>query len=743
MRLTAARKVLFLLVLVGIAAFAGFSYRYRGFMRAGMNYGLHTSLHERMNVIFMLRYWVEFVGRMEPDASHFYNFDTSPADSPFTQALLEYHKANFAGAVAGIEKEIAAHGENERRLFWLGMAQLRRGEAENCLSPVLHAQHNSVEHAQYCALPIRKFHLRKEYSRAAARTFLKLIETYGRKDRLYHWLLNYACMTTDDFPAGVPAEYRVSPAFMDKFYGEGKRATESRFEYFRFDERSAEFGINTHNAGRGVAVEDYDRDGYLDIVTGGSFDDLRYYHNQGGKTFEDWTARAGLADRRQPFFVSVADIDNDGWPDLLVTHMFHDGFELYHNNGNGTFADATKASGLMDRRPVNAISSGWAPSWADVDNDGDLDLFVPQMGMDIPFAGGLLARPRMRSALYINDHGHFSDRTAEYGLADVVYDRYFTGSAFGDVDGDGFPDLFLSSPIVNDSFLLKNKGGKRFELSDAIARRDGGFSTAFLDVNQDGRLDLFQGGFSDARSSIEMAMFGESEENYRSGKSAVLIQQSDGRLVETAGFFDTPGGTMGASFGDLNNDGCYDFYLGTGSPEGWFIFPKLMYLGVAQGAGCALRTDNVSMTNSFASVQKGHGIVFFDYDGDGLQDMYSSLGGMWPADRWPNQFFVNRSKIANSWTKIRLRGRKSNYFGVGAAVKVTATNASGEKIVRYAHMDQKTAFGSGPYLMHLGLANSTSIVDTEVFWPASGCRHSYQTKLNELNALDEAACESH
>ncbi len=561
MRLTAVGKVLFVLVLVGIAAVAGFSYRYRGFMRAGMNYGLYTSLHERMNVIFMLRYWVEFVGRMEPDSAHFYTFDTSPADSAFTQALLEYHKANFTGAVAGIEKEIAARGENEQRLFWLGMSQLRRGESENCLSPVLHAQHNSVEHAQYCALPIRKFHLRKEYSCAAARTFLKLIETYGRKDRLYHWLLNYACMTTDDFPAGVPVEYRVSPAFIDKFYGEGKRATESRFAGFQFDERSAEFWINTHNAGRGVAVEDYDRDGYLDIVTGRSFDDSRYYHNQDGKTFEDWTARAGLADRRQPFFISVTDMDNDGWPDLLVTHMFHDGFELYHNNGNGTFADVTKASGLMDRCPANAISSGWAPSWADVDNDGDLDLFQPQMGMDIPFASGLLARPRMRAALYINHQGHFSDRTAEYGLADVVYDRYFTGSAFGDMDGDGFPDLFLSSPIVNDSFLLKNMSGKRFEPSDAITRRDGGFSTAFLDVNQDGRLDLFQGGFSDARSSIEMAMFGERAENYRSGTSAVLIQQDDGRLVEQAGFFDTPGGTMGASFGDLNNDGCYDFYL--------------------------------------------------------------------------------------------------------------------------------------------------------------------------------------
>jgi hypothetical protein len=170
------RKVLLVFLLVFAAALAAFSYRYRGFMRAGMHYGLHTSLHERMNVIFMLRYWVEFVGRMAPDADRYYTFDTSPAESSFTAALLQYHKANFAGAVAAIEKEIAEKGENETRLFWLGMSQLRRGEAENCLPGVLHAAHTGTEHAQYCALPIRKFHEKKEYSRAAAKTFLKLIE---------------------------------------------------------------------------------------------------------------------------------------------------------------------------------------------------------------------------------------------------------------------------------------------------------------------------------------------------------------------------------------------------------------------------------------------------------------------------------------------------------------------------------------------------------------------------------------
>jgi FG-GAP-like repeat/ASPIC and UnbV len=734
-------RILLLCLAVITILTAGFAYRYPGFTSAAIDYSLYTSIHERMNVSFLLLYWLDFLGRLQPDAEHFYTFEGTAAATPFDAALIEYHKGNFADAVGGLERDIAATGETEKKLFWLAMAYLRLGEATNCLPHVMHGAHDSVEHAQYCALPIRKFHTQKEYARAGAKVLLKLLEKYDRKNALYKWLLNYACLITDDFPAGVPEEFRVRPEFVDKFYGEGRRKTEQEFQWLVFEEKAAEFGINTHNAGRGVGVEDFDGDGYLDIITGGNFDDLRYYHNEGGKTFSDWTERGGLGGFRQPFFISVADYDNDGWPDFLVTHMYHDGFNLFRNNGNGTFSDVTAGSGLLDPRPENGLSSAWAPAWADVDNDGDLDLFVAQMGISIPFAKGLLARPKMQSTLYINEGGHFVDRTEAFGLKGIVYDRFHIGAAFGDYDRDGYPDLFLSSPIVNTSVLLHNVGGRRFERSKMLSRVDGGFVGAFLDVNQDGRLDLFHGGFSDARSTIEMALFGANPDEYRSGKSAVLVQGDDGRFTEQQGFFDMPGGNMGASFGDVNNDGCYDFYLGTGSPEGWFVFPKLMFLGLPDGkGGCRMATANVSMTNNLASIQKGHGIVFFDFDDDGLQDIYSSLGGMWPADRWPNQFFVNRSRVSGSWVKIRLRGRKTNRFGLGASIHVTAQGAGGSTIDRYVHMDQKTAFGSGPYVAHIGLGDASSVKTVEVFWPGSGCRQYYSARLDALNLLDEGDC---
>jgi hypothetical protein len=728
-----------LIVLIVLVAAMAFAVRYRGFTRAGVDYIMNSSLHERLNVAFMLLYWTEFVGRMQPDVDHFYTFDNAAGTTTFDQALIEYHRGNFASSVSGIQQDIAAQGESEKRLFWLGMSQLRRGEAVNCLSPVLHAAHEGHQ-AEYCALPISRFHEDKQYARAAAATFERLLNNYANDNRLYQWLLNYSCMLTNDFPARVPKQYLISDWFIDKFYGAGKQKTAQDFSWLKFDEKAGQFGINTLNAGRGVAIEDFDGDGYLDIVTGGSFDDLRFYHNEGGQTFTDWTDRVGFKGIRQPFFISVADTDNDGWPDLLVTRMFHDGVLLLHNNGNGTFSDTTASSGLANLGPPNGLSSAWAPAWADVNNDGRLDLVLTQMGMDIPFAPGLLARPHIPSALYINEGGKFVNRTAEYGLTRVMDDHFYIGAAFGDYNGDGYPDLFLSSPVVGESVLLKNVDGKRFEKSAAFAGRNSGFSAAFLDVNHDGKLDIFQGGFSDARSSIEMAMYREDPDRYRSGKSAIYLQQSDGRFQEQKDFFDMPGGTMGASFGDVNNDGCYDFYLGTGSPEGWFIFPKLMFLGVPQGTGCAMKTSNVSTTNSFALVQKGHGIVFFDFNNDGLQDIYSSLGGMWPADRWPNQFFVNHSEVTNSWIKIRLRGRHSNRMGVGAIARVAAQNAKHEAILRYAYMDQKTAFGSGPYLLHVGLGNATVVDHVNVYWPASGCRHDYAAEINKLNILDEQEC---
>src|SRR5204862_7337500 len=141
-------------------------------------------------------------------------------------------------------------------------------------------------------------------------------------------------------------------------------------------------------------------------------------------------------------------------------------------------------------------------------------------------------------------------------------------------------------------------------------------------------------------------------------------------------------------------------------------------IGLTKDGRCTGRMDNISMLEGFGNIQKGHGIVFFDFDGDGDQDVYACLGGMWPADQWVSQLFVNESDLHNTWVKIRLRGRKTNFYGVGAHLKITAHTADGRAIVRYREMDNGTGFGSAPSIAHVGLMDAVAIDGVEVFWPA-------------------------
>ena len=330
---------------------------------------------------------------------------------------------------------------------------------------------------------------------------------------------------------------------------------------------------------------------------------------------------------------------------------------------------------------------------------------------------------------------HFRDVTEQFGLSDVVSDRVFLGAAFGDYDRDGWADLFLSSYFGGRSVLLKNTGGKRFEPTELMRTTRSGFTAAFLDVNHDGQLDLFHAGHGSARSVTESAVF--SNGSVRSA-SAIFVQQ-DGAFEERIDVFrdGMPIGTMGTSFGDINNDGALDFYLGTGSPEGSFILPNLFYVGETVDGHCTGFARNASVLHSLGTVQKGHGIVFFDFENDGDQDIYSSLGGMWPGDAWPNQFFVNNSRLEHHWVKVRLRGRQTNYYGVGAMIRVAAKRPNGESIDRYYPMNNKTGFGSTPYVAHIGLMDAANIQHIEVFWPVSKKTKFYTAQPDRMYELDE------
>jgi hypothetical protein len=706
--------------------------------KAAFDFARSASMTEMSRVIAPLAYWVDFAGRMKPDPGGFYSFDAVGDENPddFEGGRLAYHKGQFDRAIRLIDRAIQKRGESETRLFWLAMAYMRKAEADNCLSPMMNMPKHAMHMGGYCTLPLVHFHQQAESARTAARLFGKLLDRYDPGNGLYRWLLNFNYMAVNGYPQDVPPQHLIKSQFIEAFYGPAKQAVESQFADLTFEDRAGDLGVDTYGTGRGVAVEDFDNDGYLDIVTGGAFETLHYYKNEGGKTFSDRSEQTGLAAIRQPFFVSAVDFDNDGWMDLFVSRMLGPTYVLLRNNRHGGFTDVTAESGLLEGPLAAQLSSGWIHAWADVNNDGYLDLFLAQMSMKVPILHGVLSKPRMDSKLFINRKGRFVDKTREYGLSDVVHDSYFIGAAFGDYDGDGYPDLFLSSPLYHTSALLRNVAGTRFEKTGLIDRKEGGFSAAFVDVNHDGRLDIFQGGFANARTSAEGMVLGKPA---AAGHSTLFVQTAEGKFQEHDEFFNAPMATMGASFGDLNNDGCYDFYLGAGNPESWFVLPHLMYLGKAKGTQCLIENTNISMLNGFGSVQKGHGIVFFDFDGDGKQDIYSSLGGMWPSDRWFNQFFVNTSKLTNTWTKIRLRGRQTNYFGVGATIKVTALNPAGEQIVRYALMDQKTGLGSGPYLAQVGLMDADRIKEVEVYWPVSRCRRIYPAELKKLNILDEAA----
>jgi hypothetical protein len=736
-------KLLLALLLICAIAGAGFGWRYPGISAALVDQVRYAGPRESWNNWLFAAYTASTLEQLtlNPQTGA---YDFAAAGRRVTtrldRARLAYHEGDFEAAVEALEREIAHQGESEELLFWLANAHLRLAEAENCLTTLLSGGRVSSRHAQrMCALPIEQHHQRRSSTERAAELLARLRSRYP-DNRLYQWLLNFTHMTLGVYPDAVPAGDRIESGFIDAFLGGRADRLASENSDLVFIDRAAELGVDTLDAGKGVAVEDFDGDGDLDIVTGGNFDPLRYYSNVEGEAFVDRTNAAGLGDIHQVHVLTAADFDGDGWIDLFVGRPFVH-YLLLRNNRDGTFSDVTEAAGLLAGWLENEISFTWASAWGDADGDGDLDLFVARWGMRLPGLEGPFAQPLRGSRLFLNEGDRFADRTAASGIASTLRDRGIVGATWGDADEDGDLDLFLSSVVQHGSYLLRNRGDASFEVDE---RHGPGFMTAFLDIDHDGRQEIFQGGFTDARTSTQGAVFGEVL-GRPAGASSILRRDSDGRYRPDLEFFGNgafPIATMGASWGDLDLDGCLDFYLGTGNPEGWFILPNLMFRGTRDGKRCGSQATNISMLNGFGTIQKGHGIVFFDFDNDGDQDIYSSLGGMWPGDRWPNQLFVNESVTDNRWVKIRLRGRRANRFGLGAGIMVRAVDARGEAIVRTYTMDHKTGFGSAPYLAHIGLLDAVAVQEIRVRWPGSSRVCSYPARLDALTWLDQAACVS-
>jgi hypothetical protein len=578
------------------------------------------------------------------------------------------------------------------------LSYMRQGELQNCT-----LRHNE----ESCLLPIQGngVHVDKAGSTAAAEVYTEILQEAEKNSDHYLialWLLNIAHMTLGTYPDGVPEEYMIDP-----------KNFASSYALPRFTDVAMQAGVALNSLSGGVCLDDFNNDGYLDIVTSGwqFYEQLTYYENKKDGTFEDKTEAAGLKGLPGGLNMIHADYDNDGDKDVFVLRgAWWDKFgctpnSLLRNNGNGTFTDVTKEAGVLSFHPTNSAR------FDDFNNDGWLDLFVGNEATQ-----GSNDHP---CELYLNNKNGTFTNVAKEANCDVR--DYVKGVATGDYDNDGYVDIFLSVFQKEKNVLLRNvsgenKGKLKFEnvtQKAGISKPKDCFPTWFVDYDNDGWLDLFVASFdNDDLSQIPAHYMGVA---YPHDYSALYHNNGNGTFTEVGEQmgFTQPIIAMGSNFGDLDNDGFNDFYLGTGNPDFRSLIPNLMFRNNA-GQGF----QNVTTAGGFGHLQKGHGIGFGDIDMDGDQDIYAVLGGALQGDFFFNALFENPGNI-NKWLTIFPEGVTSNHDGVGARIKITVTDASGKQSAIYHVVNTGGSFGSGSMRAEIGLGNIVSINEVEIYWPSS------------------------
>jgi hypothetical protein len=363
------------------------------------------------------------------------------------------------------------------------------------------------------------------------------------------------------------------------------------------------------------------------------------------------------------------------------------------NNRDGTFTDVTYAAGLAaSNHPTQTAA------WADFDNDGDLDLYI-----------GNESAP---SQLFVNDgNGGFTNRARSAGVENL---RFAKGVSWGDYDADGYPDLYVSN-LTNENRLYHNERDGTFT---DVAKELGvtgpkhSFACWFWDYDNDGILDLFVASYIPDLSTIASGLLNlgpvdETMALYRGIEGGRFDDVSREQNV------DYLTSTLGANFGDLDNDGFLDFYLGTGFPDYAGIIPNRMFRNQG-GSGFS----DVTTAGGFGYIQKGQAVAFADFDNDGDQDIYEQLGGMFPGDAFMNVLFENPG-FEKHWIKLQLVGDGSNRSAIGARIRVDFRENGKQRSI-YRHVSSGGSFGSQPFRQEIGLGLATSIDVLEIFWPTTG-----------------------
>jgi len=575
----------------------------------------------------------------------------------------------------------------------LGLAYLRLGEQENCI-----LQHT----IESCLLPIGGggVHQLQDGSRAAVGEFLEVLSRKP-KDLTARWLINIAYMTLGEYPEQVPPQYLIPPEVF-----------KSDYDIKPFRDVASRLGLDTMGLSGGAIMEDFDGDGYLDIMASskGMRDQIRYFGNNGDGTFTDHTEGAGLMGIVGGLNLTHADYDNNGYADVLalrgawLNDRGHYPNSLLTNRGDGRFVDTTEEAGLLTLHPTQAAA------WGDFDNDGWVDLFVgnESLGTEIH-----------RCELFHNQaDGTFVDVAQQTGVA---VQGFVKAVAWGDYNNDGQLDLYVSRILpTQPNFLFRNEGedeAGHWRFTDVTAEAgvpgpDFSFPTWFWDYNNDGWLDIFVAAFNGSAADVAADYLGMP---HSADEPRLYRNNGDGRFTDVTveAKLNEPLLAMGCNFGDLDNDGYLDCYIGTGDPEMSTLVPNRMFRNAA-----GRFFQDVTTSGGFGHLQKGHGVAFGDIDHDGDQDVFSVMGGAYTGDAFQDVLFENPGH-GNHWIKLKLEGTRSNRAAMGARIKVSVDTANGVREI-YGMVTSGGCFGGSSFQQEIGLGQATAIRFIEITWPASG-----------------------
>jgi enediyne biosynthesis protein E4 len=474
-------------------------------------------------------------------------------------------------------------------------------------------------------------------------------------------------------------------------------------------------------SGAGCAFLDYDNDGWMDIylVNSGKSDfytpprPLRnaLYRNNRDGTFTDVTEKAGVAGGGYGMGVAVGDYNGDGFPDLYVTQFGRN--ILYRNNGDGTFTDVTEKAGVA--------AGGWSASavWFDYDNDGRLDLFVCQFAeFDAALGCGVdkdgvhhyciprIFKPRPSWLFHNNGDGTFTDVSRESGIAEHL------GKAWGvvatDLNNDGRMDLFVANDTVA-NFLFMNRGGGHFDEDGFAAgvaysgegRARSGMGVDSADFNNDGWMDLFV-------ANIDEEIFSLYQNNHDGTFDDVAMQQGIGMATRWMSGW-------GLKLFDYDNDGNIDLILSNGFPDDLVdqISNKVTYrepLLLFHNEGRSFKDVSQYSGPVFAKNFAARGLAVGDFNNDGALDVLISVNDGAPI------LLKNNAAKPNHWLGVKLEGRKSNPDAIGARVSYQAGTLNRSRL----KVGGGSFLSSHDPRMVLGLAEHTKVDWLEIHWPQPG-----------------------